>query len=74
MTWRLHSRWEVLKKYFTRPTYGHCGSCGGLTDHYDYEWFWFVCSLCNSHDIAEGIYEHVMWPNGRNNEDLYDGL
>ena len=62
----------LMKRLKNMKVPGYCAGCGKVTMTYDAGAEWYVCGErygCTSEEISESILEHVMYPNGRNDED-----
>ena len=46
---------------------GRCCGCGISCKNYNKYYRTFCCKKCNIEDVMDGLYEHVMYPNGREN-------
>lgn len=44
--------------------YGKCAGCGSVPVRVDSYYHFELCTTCDAEDVAEGIADHVLNPNG----------
>lgn len=66
--WYKLTRWVHAKLSGMGLITGHCVGCRKDTKGYDSYYEWHICPNCISDEVAYSIAEHVMYPNGRENQ------
>lgn len=53
-----------IERFIERAAEGRCAECGEFTNRYDIKWNWYICEDHDSEEVAKGIADHVLNPNG----------
>lgn len=72
-SWTSYGLRSNIKRFFMRHGLygaGKCSGCSMLTKNYCHIYEWYICHHCCSQDVANKLVEHVMYPNGIN-DDIY---